>query len=93
MFRWLSKAVFSAIARQACALAKSSFQKGVSNFFLSQEGDNYTERYQAAKKAVAKLSAQVPVPDCQSQGQVYLALAYLELYISQQEMLKKKTEV
>lgn len=89
---WIPKVAFSAIAQQSSVLARSSFQKGVSNFLLSREGDDYTERYQAAKKAVAKLVAQVSSSDCQFQGQIYLALSYLELYASQQEMLKKKTE-
>jgi len=89
----MPKAAFSVVAQQASTLAKSSFQKGVSSYFLSREGDDFVQRHKAAKKAIAKLSGQTTMTDCKSQGQVYIALAYLELYVSQQEMLKKKTEV
>ena len=89
----MPKAAFSAVAQQATTLAKSSFQKGVSSFFLSREGDDFVQRHKAAKRAIVKLALQSTMNDCKSQGQVYLALAYLELYVSQQEMLKKKTEV
>ncbi|XP_057379312.1 uncharacterized protein LOC130701372 [Daphnia carinata] len=89
---WIPKVAFSSIAQQSSVLARSPFQKGVSNFFLSREGDDYAERYRTAKKAVDKLVAQASSSDCPFQGQIYLALAYMELYVSQQEMLKKKTE-
>ena len=89
----MPKAAFNAVAQQASALAKSSFQKGVSSFFQSRVGEDFVERHKAAKKAIAKLALQTTATDCQSLSQVYLALAYLEVYVSQQELLKKKTEV
>jgi hypothetical protein len=89
----MPKAAFSAVVLQATTFARSSFQKGVSSFFQSREGDNFVERHKAAKKAIAKLALQTTMTDSQTLGQVYLALAYQELYVSQQEMLKKKTEV
>ncbi len=89
----MPKAAVSAVAEQATALAKSPFQKGVSYYLMSREGDNYELRHTAAKKSVGKFAAHAAMGDIQSQGQAYLALAYLELFVSQQEMLKKKTEV
>lgn len=86
----MPKAAISAVAQQASKLAKSSFQKGVASFLLAREGDDYAQRHAFAKRAVSKLAS---IGDTQTHGQIYLALAYLELYVSQQEMLKKKTEV
>ena len=60
---------------------------------MSREGTNQTSRNHAAKQAVSKLSSQISLSGVDLLGQVYLALAYLELYVSQQEMLKIKTEV
>ena len=93
MIRSVPKVAISAIAEQATALAKSSYQKGVSYYLMSREGDNFELRHTLAKKSIAKLAAHAALNDIQSQGQMFLALAYLELYFTQQEMLKKKTEV
>ena len=74
-------------------MASTPMQKGITRYLMSREGTNQTLRNHAAKKAVSKLSSQASLSGVDSLGQVYLALAYLELYVSQQEMLKKKTEV
>lgn len=91
--RSVPKAAISGVVRRASALARSAFQKGVSSYLLSREGDDYAQRHVEAKRAVAKLVPHATLADLQIQAQVYLALAYIELYVSQQEMLKKKTEV
>lgn len=99
IYRLIPKPTISAIARQASALAKSSLQKGVASYISSREGVDFGQRHAAAKRAVSKLAAQIASGHSAGaasediQGQVYLALAYLELYVTQQELLKKKTEV
>ena len=74
-------------------MASTPIQKGITRYLMSREGTNQTLRNHAAKKAVSKLSSKASLSGVDSLGQVYLALAYLELYVSQQEMLKIKTEV
>lgn len=87
----MPKATISSMAKQASSLAKSSFQKGVASYILSRDGVDFGQRHVAAKRAVSKLATQLASGD--TQRQIYLALAYLELYVTQQELLKKKTEV
>lgn len=89
----MPKAALTSAVQQAAPLAKSTLQKGISQYFLSREGTDLAQRHAAAKSAVTKLTAQASPSPAQSQGRVYLALAYLELYVSQQELLKQKTEV
>ena len=54
MIRSVPKVAISAIAEQATALAKSSYQKGVSYYLMSREGDNFELRHTLAKKSIAK---------------------------------------
>ena len=81
------------MVKQATIMASTPLQKGICSFFMSREGTNQTLRNHAAKKAISKLSTQASLSGTDSLGQIYLALSYLEFYVSQQEMLKKKTEV
>lgn len=89
----MPKVAFSAIAQQAHKLAKTPFQKGVSCYLLSRDGHDYKLRQKEAENAIVHLEEHSSLPGHDSQGQVYIALCYVELYVSQQEILRKKTEV
>jgi hypothetical protein len=93
LYRLVPKVAISAVVKQATIMASTPIQKGICSFFMSREGTNQNLRNHAAKKAISKLSTQASLSGTDSLGQIYLALSYLELYVSQQETLKKKTEV
>lgn len=89
----MPKTATSVTAKQSAEFAKTSFQKGVSNYFMSREGADLMQRHTAAQAAVSMLSAKSSSTDSQSFRRVYLALSYMEVFVSQQELLKQKTEV
>lgn len=81
------------IAKKMAAAAQTPLQKGKAYYLLSRVGDDYLQRHAYANTAATILAGLCSQTNTEREAQVYLALSYLELYVSQQELMKKKTEV
>ena len=90
IFRTVPKTAVLAVVKQMERMAVDPLEKGVAFYHKSTEETDLTIKVSAAKKSISKL---VDLVDTHPQAQLYLAMAYVQLYAGQQELLKKKTEV
>lgn len=88
--RTVPKTAVLAVVKQMEKVAAEPLEKGVSFYFKSVEEIDLSVKVSAAKKSIGQLT---DLADTLPQAQMYLAMAYIQLYVAQQDLLKKKTEV
>ena len=74
-------------------VAVGAWEKGVSHYYLSTTEKDLSVKLSAAKECVKQLTCSMDMANKHPQTHMYLAMAYKQLYVAQQELIKKKTEV
>lgn len=86
----MPKTAVLAVVKQMEKIAAEPLERGVSFYHKSAEETDLSVKASAAKKSISLL---VDLVDIHPQALMYLAMAYMQLHVAQQDLLKKKTEV